>query len=77
MNLKSILNSTNHDVAAIAKGEVAVDTSSMSPMEAMQLGLAVQDYREANDLVEKEFTIDYEAVGSFMSAASKLNRENQ
>lgn len=77
MNLKSTLNPTKHDIQAIAEGKVVVDTSKMSPMEALSLGLAVQDFKEQHDLVEKDFKIDYDSVGEFMSNLSKTNRENQ
>lgn len=77
MTLRNTLNPTKHDVAAIAKSSEIVDVSGLTPLEAMRLGLAVQAYQDDNGLTEREFSIDYNQVGSLMSAASKLNRENQ
>ncbi|WP_186673542.1 hypothetical protein [Sporosarcina sp. BP05] len=57
---------TNYDIEGIAEGAVEVDTSAMSPMEALQVGLAVQDYKEENDISEREFKIDYDAVGEYL-----------
>jgi len=54
------------DIEGIATGKVEVDTSAMSPMQALQLGLAVQDYKDANNINES-FKIDYTAVGQFIS----------
>lgn len=66
---------TNYDLESIARGTVEVDTSSMSPMEALKIGLAVQDYKDAHG-IDESFKIDYTAVGEFMSNNSKSNREN-
>jgi len=65
-NLKSTLIPTSYDVAAIAKGEVIPDTSALSPLENIKLGLSVKDFREKNDLVEKDSIVDYDAVGKFV-----------
>lgn len=60
-----------YDIEAIARGTVEVETARMSPMQALQLGLAVRDYQEQNDLAEKDFKIDYDHVGKFMSGRNK------
>lgn len=59
-----------YDIQALAEGKIEVDTATMSPMQALQLGLAVRDYQEQNDLV-KNFKIDYDHVGKFMSGRNK------
>lgn len=66
----------NYDIKGIAEGVVEVDVSSMSPIEAVQLGLAVQNYKDANGIVEDSFKMDYDAIGKILSRNSKLNREN-
>lgn len=65
----------NYDIKSIAEGVVEVDMSSMSPIEAVQLGLAVQDYKDANGIGDS-FKIDYDEVGKILSRNSKLNRDN-
>lgn len=59
-----------YDIQALAEGKIEVDTATMSPMQALQLGLAVRDYQEQNDLV-KDFKIDYDHVGKCMSGRNK------
>lgn len=60
----------NLDIQAIAEGKIEVDIKAMSPMEALQVGLAVRDYQEQNDLIEK-VGYDYDAIGKFISDRNK------
>ena len=54
-----------YNIEEIAKGKQEVNVSELSPIEALQIGLQVRQYQEDNGLLEKEVTIDYNAVGEF------------
>ena len=60
---------TKYNIKAIAIGEQDVNTSNLTPLEALQLGLEVRQYQEENELLPvgvNDVRIDYEAVAKLL-----------